>query len=486
MYRHSARHLSLSHKLSKRSKIKKIILNRVGEQEFNHDEITNQSAETVEDESALAIYGELAHTQPVYANVFPTKYGVKNSFDTMGNYLYSNQNRINPYDSFELINKMPYKAPRTQEEVAARNEELEKNIEEFDKNFGAVYDSSSIRKNWMKNLQKLTSKITGSSNITENLYSKDIESNFWKRFLVNSPYHMFGRAECWDIYERAHQAMKRENWGNQVNQVGKEALDGLTAGPFKHKILKEVENATIEWELVEINSGSLKEPVILSLDVSDSRYEAADGTKYTFATVRLQSKQRLKVWDRMGNPVIEDQEPRDVDEIVTFVHMVPDPSFRGWLIWDKENYSGFQIPNSNKTTIAARQKEIVDEADKFLKEEMHSSYNHWSGDKDYLHERRREYYHRGWNYGGTQESESIAGEGGLEHQMRSMMYYENKHPSMAKKRLLYAGLPMELDGTPWELHLKRKRALIHYKRESGDLPKKNYSNVWSPKGRRPT
>ena len=100
---------------------------------------------------------------------------------------------------------MPYKAPRTQEEVAARNEELEKNIEEFDKNFGAVYDSSSIRKNWMKNLQKLTSKITGSSNITENLYSKDIESNFWKRFLVNSPYHMFGRAECWDIYERAHQ-----------------------------------------------------------------------------------------------------------------------------------------------------------------------------------------------------------------------------------------------------------------------------------------
>ena len=76
--------------------------------------------------------------------------------------------------------------------------------------------------------------------------------------------------------------------------------------------------------------------------------------------------------------------------------------------------------------------------------------------------------------------------GGLEHQMRSMMYYENKHPSMAKKRLLYAGLPMELAGTPWELHLKRKRALVHYKRESGDLPKKNYSNVWSPKGRRPT
>ena len=102
---------------------------------------------------------------------------------------------------------MPYKPPRTQEEVAARNEELEKNIEEFDKNFGAVYDSSSIRKNWMKNLQKLTSRITGSSNITENLYSKDIESNFWKRFLVNSPYHMFGRAECWDIYERAHQVI---------------------------------------------------------------------------------------------------------------------------------------------------------------------------------------------------------------------------------------------------------------------------------------
>ena len=73
--------------------------------------------------------------------------------------------------------------------------------------------------------------------------------------------------------------MKRENWGNQVSQVGKDALDGLTAGPFKHKILKEVENATIEWELVEVNSGSLKEPVLLSLDVSDSRYEAADGTK---------------------------------------------------------------------------------------------------------------------------------------------------------------------------------------------------------------
>jgi hypothetical protein len=62
----------------------------------------------------------------------------------------------------------------------------------------------------MKNLQKLTSKITGSSNITENLYSKDIESNFWKRFLVNSPYHMFGRAECWDIYERAHQVKFKE------------------------------------------------------------------------------------------------------------------------------------------------------------------------------------------------------------------------------------------------------------------------------------
>jgi len=41
----------------------------------------------------------------------------------------------------------------------------------------------------------------------------------------------------------------------------------------------------------------------------------------------------------MGNPVIEDQEPRDVDEIVTFVHMVPDPSFRGWLIWDKVQYN---------------------------------------------------------------------------------------------------------------------------------------------------
>jgi len=197
-------------------------------------------------------------------------------------------------------------------------------------------------------------------------------------------------------------------------------------------------------------------------------------------------------------------------EIVTFAHYIPDPDWRGWLIYDKSNFYDFRLiniafgtffklfnlltrfsdvinlPNSSKTSAIPRQKEKVDEADEFRKEEIHSNYNIWSGERDYVRERRRDYYHKGWNYGGTQESESIAGTGGLEFQMKKLDIQESRHASLGKQRLTGKGMPIRLDGKFWDLHYQRKRAHINHQRNTGKLPKKTHQNVWAPGRQRPT
>ena len=50
----------------------------------------------------------------------------------------------------------------------------------------------------------------------------------------------------------------------------------------------------------------------------------------------------------------------------------------------------------------AKQNEEVAFADEFTREEVHSNYNIWSGSRDWTVERQKDYYHKGWNYGGTQ------------------------------------------------------------------------------------
>ena len=54
----------------------------------------------------------------------------------------------------------------------------------------------------------------------------------------------------------------------------------------------------------------------------------------------MKSLQTLNVWDRMGRPVISDLTSREVDEIVTFCHVLPDPEWRGWRITAKQNFQG--------------------------------------------------------------------------------------------------------------------------------------------------
>lgn len=189
----------------------------------------------------------------------------------------------------------------------------------------------------------------------------------------------------------------------------------------------------------------------------------------------------------MGRPIVSDIESRDMNEIVTFAHYLPDPEWRGWLLHSKQNFHNvIQLPNSNLTSSISRQKDEVDDADEYTKEEVHSNYDIWSGTRDYTANRQRDYYHKGWNYGGTVESESIGGEGGLEHQMKKLDYQEATHSSLGKMRLTGKGMPIRLDGKFWDLHYQRKRAHIQHKRHTGKLPKKTDPKVWIPGQRRPT
>ena len=68
--------------------------------------------------------------------------------------------------------------------------------------------------------------------------------------------------------------------------------------------------------------------------------------KYRYLSLNMVSKQTINIWDRMGRPIVTDVE-RDVNELVTFCHVLPDPEWRGWMLMSKKNmHNVLQLPNS--------------------------------------------------------------------------------------------------------------------------------------------
>ena len=77
--------------------------------------------------------------------------------------------------------------------------------------------------------------------------------------------------------------------------------------------------------------------------------------------------------------------PREVNEIVTFVHVVPDPEWRGWLLHSKKSYhSVIQMPNTDRTSSIPNQHKAVDKADQYTMDEVHSNYDIWTGSRSRL------------------------------------------------------------------------------------------------------
>ena len=65
----------------------------------------------------------------------------------------------------------------------------------------------------------------------------------------------------------------------------------------------------------------------------------------------MKSEQKLEVYDRMGNELIYDFEPRKCEEIVSFVIMRPDPMWLGFRLFEKRNVSTLlsSLPNMKRT-----------------------------------------------------------------------------------------------------------------------------------------
>lgn len=410
-------------------------------------------------------------------------YGTNKKRDTLGNFMYNTSYRVDPYrenDSYQ------FKLPQTPEAYKEAIENLNKMQKIISEKFTErTYDLSTRELQSSTKFTRFKNKLLQQDveyRITPVLKNEQIGRvmipNFWSSFLISDD---DSQALCWQIYEQAHEMMGAENWSLSNEKESLETLKYLAGNRFIDEIRSQVQDKTIEWRL---DNWDITEEIPTVLDIHSER--SISGHEFFFISLRMKSLQTLNVWDRMGRPVISDLTSREVDEIVTFCHVLPDPEWRGWRITAKQNFQdAVQLANTNVVSSVARQKEEVKAADEWTREEVHSNYNIWSGSRDWTIERQRDYYHKGWNYGGTQESESIMGEGGLEYQMKKLDVQESAHSTLGKQRIAGKGMPIKLDGKFWEKHLHRKRAQVHFGRQSGQLPKKTAPKVWLPGGRRP-
>ena len=62
-----------------------------------------------------------------------------------------------------------------------------------------------------------------------------------------------------------------------------------------------------------------------------------------------------------------------------------------------------ELPRVRRTQATFTQKDIVTDADNFMRELVHENYNIWTGERELAKQRKHDYYYRGWNYGGTGE-----------------------------------------------------------------------------------
>ena len=104
--------------------------------------------------------------------------------------------------------------------------------------------------------------------------------------------------------------------------------------------------------------------------------------------------------------------------------------------------------------------------------------------------RRYDYYHRGWNYGGTQESDGTTGVGSLEWKFSKLDYQESRHPNLAFRKFTGRNKEFEYfehhdDGYMFSQksktgrQLRRKRSHILHKRRTGEIrPTRMGGNVW--------
>ncbi|KAK6022111.1 DSS1/SEM1 family protein [Ostertagia ostertagi] len=109
------------------------------------------------------------------------------------------------------------------------------------------------------------------------------------------------------IYEEAHQALMKRD---------KPALHKtITEHAFKAsgKMWPDVENGSIQWELVE----RLEPSTVVSVRCGDNPYKS--GNDIAQVTVRMHTKQKLAVYDRFGHLLLgSETEPREVVEYVVF------------------------------------------------------------------------------------------------------------------------------------------------------------------------
>ncbi|VDO72784.1 unnamed protein product [Haemonchus placei] len=106
------------------------------------------------------------------------------------------------------------------------------------------------------------------------------------------------------IYEEAHRALMKRD---------KTALHkSITEHAFK-KMWPDVENGSIQWELVE----RLTPSTVVSVRCGDNPYKS--GNDIAQVTVRMHTKQKLAVYDRFGHLLLgSETEPREVVEYVVF------------------------------------------------------------------------------------------------------------------------------------------------------------------------
>lgn len=278
--------------------------------------------------------------------------------------------------------------------------------------------------------------------------------------------------------------METENWSIAKRDESEEFLKSICTGPFYQQLKADCFNKTIKWRLIDYDPLETK---LLGFD----SYPTDLGELYA-AHLYMKSTQSLEVYDRMGNELIYDIEPRLCEEIVTIIRQRPDPFWYGWRLLEKRNVSTLadNLPNMKRTSSVRAQKKKMQVLDRFMRDEAHQSYDIFTGTRKETKARRYDYYHRGWNYGGTQESDGPTGVGSLEWKFSKLDYQESRHPNLAFRK--FTGRNKEFEY--FEQHddkymfsqksktgrqIRRKRSHILHKRRTGEIrPTRMGGNVW--------
>jgi len=408
--------------------------------------------------------------------------------DIYGHYQTSSMNAVDPYnhDDF-LIALTKYKALRTKEQWKEYKNASERVLEEYSEKFKELSDISPTR-NRMEILDKLWKKIGFEDGISETLsngFSKSENDQFKKLIDGKKPLGELSEDfNVWSIYFAAHKMMETEMWSMSLMDQSEEFLKSICMGPFYQQLKADCFNKTIKWKLNDFDPNETK---LIGMDSMPTDL----GQIYT-AHLYMKSKQSLEVYDRMGNELIYDTEPRLCEEIVTFIFQRPDPFWYGWRLMDKRNVSTLadNLPNMKRTSSVRAQKKQMQVLERFMRDEAHQSYDIFTGTRKETEARRYDYYHRGWNYGGTQESDGPTGTGSLEWKFSKLDFHEKRHPDLAFNK--FTGRNKEWEY--FERHddrfqfshrsrtgrqIRRKRTKILHKRKTGEIrPTRMGSNIW--------